>query len=341
MAAPAGQLALAQQVKAGLRWSLLNTMLTRGGNFIAGVVLARILAPKDFGVYAVALVVMQLLLALNDVGISAPIVRWQGDVEDILPTGMTAVLLVSGLLYAALFTLAPVYCGAVHAPQAVGVVRLLGLTVIIDAVFSMPSLILTRTLRQDRRVVSDLTKFVVATVITILMATHGFGAWSLAWGQLIGNLAGGVVILVVTRQRIRVGFQKEAAKHLLTFGLPLTGSSLLLFAMLNVDNIIVGRVLGTTALGFYVLAFNLSGWLTPCRSRSAGCPRLDCRDYLETRLPCGTVLFGAWPCYLPSRCFCVGCSPPSPTRSSGSCMVRNGCRLWVPCGSWLYWVLAG
>jgi len=130
----------------------------------------------------------------------------------------------------------------------------------VDGLFSVPSVLLTRSLRQDRRTVSDLTVFAVSTTVTILMALNGFGAWSLAWGRLLGNLIGGIVIVVMTRTRLRFGFRRDVARHMITFGVPLTASSLLLFAMLNVDNIIVGRVLGTTALGFYVLAFNLSGW---------------------------------------------------------------------------------
>ena len=56
------------------------------------------------------------------------------------------------------------------------------------------------------------------------------------------------------------GWDRDVAKHLMSFGLPLAGSSLLLFAMLNADYLIVGRLSGTVALGLYTLAFNLSSW---------------------------------------------------------------------------------
>ena len=56
------------------------------------------------------------------------------------------------------------------------------------------------------------------------------------------------------------GFDGEAARSLLAFGLPLAGSSILVFLMVNVDYVVVGRLLGSEALGFYLLAFNLCSW---------------------------------------------------------------------------------
>ena len=56
------------------------------------------------------------------------------------------------------------------------------------------------------------------------------------------------------------GWKKAEARRLLAFGLPLAGANLLAFLVLNVDYIVVGRVLGAEALGLYMLAFNISGW---------------------------------------------------------------------------------
>ena len=58
----------------------------------------------------------------------------------------------------------------------------------------------------------------------------------------------------------RFGFDPVRARTLLKFGLPLAGSSFIVFLVGNVDNVIVGHMLGATALGFYALAWNLSSW---------------------------------------------------------------------------------
>ncbi|WP_030104565.1 oligosaccharide flippase family protein, partial [Actinoalloteichus caeruleus] len=63
-----GGAGLGARVRRGLGLSLANTLLSRVGTFAMGIVLARLLAPDEFGVYAAALVVQHLLLAVNDLG---------------------------------------------------------------------------------------------------------------------------------------------------------------------------------------------------------------------------------------------------------------------------------
>ena len=116
---------LSGQVRSGLRWSLLNTALGRLGTFASGIALARLLDPKQFGVFAVALLVMTLLLSLNDAGASACVVRWQGEIEEISGTGTTLTVIMSLGLFAVMYAITPYFTAAVHTPTATGVVRLM------------------------------------------------------------------------------------------------------------------------------------------------------------------------------------------------------------------------
>jgi len=63
-----------------VRWSLVNTVIMRLGNFLIGVILARgLLGPRDWGLYAIGLVALAVLLSANELGVSLAIVRWEGD----------------------------------------------------------------------------------------------------------------------------------------------------------------------------------------------------------------------------------------------------------------------
>ena len=97
------------------------------------------------------------------------------------------------------------------------------------------------------------------TGVAIGMAWAGFGAMSLAVASDVGAFAGGILIMVFSHPP-RFGFDPVKARALLKFGLPLAGSSFVVFLVGNVDNVIVGHMLGATALGFYALAWNLSSW---------------------------------------------------------------------------------
>jgi O-antigen/teichoic acid export membrane protein len=247
-------------VRRGLVWSFVNTASSRGANFLITVVLAHLVAPEDWGVFAVALVTMQLLLSLNDMGVSSAIVRFPGNIVDVAATGATLIFGASLALYGVLFALSPVLARVLNVPGATGVLRLLAVSVLLDALFAVPSAAITREFKQHLRTVSDLSNLAVFSTVAITLAVHGSGPWALAWGQLAGTVAGGVVILITSPVRVRPGFDPVVARQLVHFGLPLTGSAFLTFAVLNTDYVVVGHVLGPVALGFYYLAFNVSSW---------------------------------------------------------------------------------
>ena len=66
-------------VRRALSMSMLNTALSKVGGFATGIILARILVPEEFGVYAVAFVALNAVLSFNELGVSLAIVRWKGD----------------------------------------------------------------------------------------------------------------------------------------------------------------------------------------------------------------------------------------------------------------------
>ena len=251
---------LEAQVGRGLTWSFINTVIGRLGSFLTGIVIARIVAPEDFGVYAVALVALNLLLSMNELGVSAAIVRHRGPVDEIAPTVSTIAIGTSVLLFVIAWFAAEPFAAAMGVPEAGGIVRLMSVAVIIDGVASVPVALLTRSFMQGKRMKIDLIAFAISTPVTIGLAVLGQGAWSLAWGAIVGNLVTGSLSVLWAPKRYAPGWNSAVAGGLIRFGLPLAGASLLLLALLNVDFVVVGRVLGTAQLGFYLLAFNLSTW---------------------------------------------------------------------------------
>lgn len=244
----------------GLGWSFGNTIVQRLGNLLAGIVLARILAPEDYGVFAVALVVLNVGLSMNELGISLAVVRWQTGLDRIAPTVATIALAWSVVLYGVAFFAAPLIADALTAPEATTLIRVLSVSIIVDALTAVPAALMTRFFMQRTRMVIDVTAFLVSTAVAIGLAINGMGAWCLVWGMVIASIVSSVLTHAWAPQRYPFGLNLLAARSLLAFGLPLAGASLLLFVMLNVDFVIVGRLLGPEDLGFYLLAFNVCSW---------------------------------------------------------------------------------
>lgn len=251
---------LGAALKSGLVWSFANNVAGRVGSFLAGIVVVRLLTESEFGTFAVAMVVVQVLLSMNELGVSVAIVRHKGSVREIAPTVVTLSVVSSAALTALAWVAAPSVARALGAPEASWIIRLLTLNVLIDGIVAVPNALIARGLQQRKRLVIDTAAFFTSTPVTIALAIMGFGAWSLGWGTLVGTVTTGVLALWWTPERYGPGWRRDAVPGLLRFGLPLAGSSLLLLLLLNVDFILVGHLLGATLLGAYVLAFNVCSW---------------------------------------------------------------------------------
>ncbi|MEU2775361.1 lipopolysaccharide biosynthesis protein [Streptomyces sp. NPDC007162] len=329
---------LGRKVRSAARWSLVNTVVMRLGNFATGILLARFaLGPAEWGVYGIAQTVLLVLLSANELGVGLAIVRWEGDARRFAPTVLTLSTLSSGLLYVALFATAPAVAGLLGSPHAAGVLRVMCLCVLIDGVAQVPAGFLTREFAQGKRMIIDALNFVVSTAVTLLLAFAGWGAMSFAWGAVAGNVVTLIGCALAAPGTLRFGWDAGQARALLRFGLPLAGASMLALAVVNVDTMVVGATLGNVSLGFYVLAFNISGW--PVRiiseaarrvsfagfSRLAGSPQALARGFSRAL---GVLITGTVPlCVL-----LAGLAEPVIR------LVYGG--RWVPAAAALPWLMA-
>jgi PST family polysaccharide transporter len=290
---PTVEPSLGNQVSRALGWSSLAQILGRLGSFVVGIVLARLLTQEDFGAYAVTLVAVNLLIVVNDLGVIAAIIRWQGeDVERAARTGATLSIAFSlGAFLLACLAAGP-FAAAMGVPEADNLVRVVSSVILIDGLSAAHQAILVRTFRNDRLAFAELSGFLTGTPVTIGLALAGAGPWSIVVGRVVGAVAVGAMVVHYAPFSIRPAYERPLASSLVRFGAPLALSALVAQAVLNVDYMIVGRELGAVELGIYLLAFNLSGWpaslvsTAVARVAFAGFSRLvEDRDRLRSAFP--------------------------------------------------------
>lgn len=251
---------LGSRAASALGWSLLNTAVGRFGTLAIGVVLARLLGPTEFGVFAVATVALLAILSFNDLGISLAIVRWDDEPKRIAPTVNSVAVLSSAVLTALVWLLAAPYADAMAAPGATWPVRWLSISILINGLVATPAAALQREMMQRHRLVIDQLNVWSGAITSVALALLGWGAMSLAVGRLVGSLLSAVLFLRWSPIQYRFGADRVVARRLLRFGMPLAGASIIVFVTGYLDQLIVGLMLGPQALGFYVLAVNLAGW---------------------------------------------------------------------------------
>src|SRR5262245_22426772 len=146
---------LGQVVTRALGWSTVGQVVNRLGTFAAGIALARLLSPNDFGVFAAILVVINVLMTVNDIGIIGAIVRWQGDVRNATGTALAIVVPLSLAFYGLLYLGAPTFAHALGIPHAIGMLRVVALVVVVDGICGVSQALLIRSFRQGHLLVAE------------------------------------------------------------------------------------------------------------------------------------------------------------------------------------------
>ena len=139
-------------------------------------------------------------------------------------------------------------------------VRVLTFVVVLDSFTTAPRGLLLRSFRQKRLALTDLVSVPVNAAVSIALAIAGTGAWAPAVGTIVGASVTCGAVLLSAPYIPWPGFDRDAARRLLHFGLPFAGTTFIEYLLINADNLIVGSTLGAAALGFYALAFNISSW---------------------------------------------------------------------------------
>lgn len=248
-------------VKAGLRWSLFSQLGVRFVSVISGIFLFRLLDAENYGVYAFALAVINILISFNDLGQVLTIVRWTGD--DVLRAARTATTIVwctTAVCFLACFAGAGWLAHLSGNEAAAGPLRLMAFMLLIDGVSTTPRALLFRAFKHSRSSIADLAGLPVNVGLSLALAAAGAGAWAPAVGTVAAAVITGGIVFFSAPKRPRPGWDRGHARRLLAFGFPLAVTTLVELTLLNVDYLIIGNRLGAVALGYYALAFNVSSW---------------------------------------------------------------------------------
>jgi len=248
-----------------LRGSLLSYgsfILSKALLYLSTLLLARLLAPRDFGLVGYALLAISLLDVMKDLGVTSALIYRQDMGDDEAGDAFT-LNVASGLAFCVLcWFLGPLAAAFFHDPRVTTLTRVLGLSFILYGLGGVHGALLQKRLRFGRGFLPDLVQGAVKGGVSVGLALHGVGYWSLVWGHLAGVAATTVANGLLLPWRPRFGLRRVATRRLLGYGLQITLISLLGVIIYNGDYLIVGRVLGSASLGLYTLAYSIPQMLT-------------------------------------------------------------------------------
>lgn len=242
----------------GFAWQVASF----GGNrlvvFVSTLALARLLDPTDFGVFAAALTFTQYLEVLLDFGVGSFLIYDQEDaITDRVHVAFTLNLIVTVVLTALAVALSPVIANLFGAPRQSLLFAVMSLYLVLRGLSQVNEALIQRDLLFKRLVIVDLLGAVVRAGLSVALAATGSGAWAIVIGFLAGQAVTTVGNYFVSRYRPRIRFNRAISRKMLSFGLNSVAIDVLTELSLDGDYLVIGAVLGATALGFYTVAYRL------------------------------------------------------------------------------------
>ena len=246
----------------GVGWGFADNILGLGITAVANIILARILSPADFGIIGMTAIFMTLSTSLVDSGFTGALTRKKDTVKADFDTVFYFNLAISCLLYAILFFCSPFIARFFREPILVPVIRILGISLIINAFGIVQKIILVRRIDFRTQAWISLVSSFAAAVAAVAMAFYGFGVWSLVVLQ-VGKLAVNTILLwSVSKWHPGLCFSRKSFKDMFSFGSRLLITSIISTIWSEMYSFIIGKMYSSSVLGQYSRADKVKNMVT-------------------------------------------------------------------------------
>ncbi|MGN6552935.1 MAG: lipopolysaccharide biosynthesis protein [Verrucomicrobiota bacterium] len=258
MAAPATN--LADLKRKSVRGGMI-TFASQGASvaiqLTSTVILARLLSPDDYGVMAMVVAITSFAGLFRDLGLSSAAIQ-KATLTHAQQSNLFWINVALGCTLTVLLAAAsPLVAWFYGKPEVLWVTAALSASFLIGSLSSQSGALLVREMRFGRQAVAGICGALVTLITAVTLALHGFRYWSLVWSQLAGALTMTTLLFMLSPFRPGLPGRGTGLRAMLMFGANITAFDFVNYFHRNLDNILIGRLWGTGALGLYSRAYAL------------------------------------------------------------------------------------
>ena len=303
MAQPSGGLRAA--VLRGAAWTMLAVVTMQVSRIAVAIVLARLLTPHEYGLAAMALVFASLVFLFSDLSLGVALVQRKRITEADRSTVFWMSFTIGWLFTIGGLALSGPVAAFYGEPEVQPLFAVLSLSFILTSMQVTQASLLQREMRFRELTIRRTVSIIVGGVAGIVIAALGYGAWALVGQQVAVSLVSTTLLWTLSSWRPTWTFSTTSLRDLGGFSLNLFGARLVNFFNRNVDSLLIGRVLGSSPLGLYSVAYNIvlmplyrlvnpiQDVLFPAYSRLQDEPKWLAGAWLRVMELTGAVLFPA------------------------------------------------
>ncbi|TVQ70257.1 MAG: colanic acid exporter [Balneolaceae bacterium] len=252
-------MSLQQKAYRSAGWSGIGGLISNGLELLKYIVLARILTPGDFGLLAMAMVVISLGRIFADGGTSNAVIHFRSQSSRQLSTLYWINISAAAGLYLVIYVTAPFFAVFYGEPEVGRLLRIGGAILPLFALGTLYEVLLRKKLSFKYITVSESISSLAGFITATVLALWGFGVYSLIWSHII---TAGTMSLMYMGNGMRTWrpsfcFSPGEVRSHLSFGLFQMGERGLSVYSARIDQLIIGRFFGAEILGAYHLAYHL------------------------------------------------------------------------------------
>lgn len=242
-------------LSSAIRWSSISTLSRALMNMVFSLLIARMIGPTEFGIAAQAIVYVNMVGMFIDQGFSTALIQRQ-QLEPQLPGAVASAGLGIGVLLAGLtIAIAPLWASFMQTPELNSVVAVLATSFVIQSIALVPRAMLLRNFGFRQIAIADTTAVVSGGVLGFSVALSGGGYWAVVTQTLV-TAAIGTLSLLALGKFYGPNLQWWCLRRIFAYSWRAFVANLLVNALTrNLDNLLIGRYQGPTALAYYALAY--------------------------------------------------------------------------------------
>ncbi len=234
-----------------LVWKFMERMGIQGTQFVVSIILARLLAPEDFGLIALVMAVIAIANVFVQSGLGTALIQKKDADDTDFSSVFYASLALAGVVYAIIFFAAPFIADFYEKPALVTIIRILTLTLFVGVFNSIQYAFVARNMMFKKFFFRSIGSMIPSSIIGITMAFTGFGVWALVAQQLSNSILAVAIMWVVVPWRPKLLFSLERLSKLFSFGWKLLLSSILDTVYSQLQSFIIGKMFSPASLAFY------------------------------------------------------------------------------------------
>lgn len=241
----------------GVAWNGAGNVVKQVIMVVTMIVLARILTPHEFGIYALLMVFVSFSQILAQMGTSSAVIYFDDLTDRFLSTAFYFSVGTSVAVYLLLFSGAGFLANFMDEPALQGLLQLIGLVLVINSLSMIQRALLEKKMDFKKVILVEKAALLISSAVGIAAAILGFGAASfvlMALSQAVLQLIG---FTVFGHWRPRVMFGILELRRMLSYSLNLVGFTIINYFARQSDNFLVGKFIGSGALGIYSVAYRI------------------------------------------------------------------------------------